>query len=184
MRAILILVALLPSPAFALVMCDDLWFTRNLVYHRAGYCFSGALGQAVFGNEGCRDEAVVLASADRALVVRLRALEAEWECRLRKGHDALDLPQIALRKRMTDLPVATGTESTCIGWQGPRLPLRTARDDIAPLTGAARPGDTLSFQFEDVDGWSFVEVDQNGVAAGAGWAKIEISETTCRVVAG
>ena len=47
------LLSLCVTPAFALDHCEEWWFTRNLVFDRAGYCFSSPLGQAVFDNSDC-----------------------------------------------------------------------------------------------------------------------------------
>ena len=151
MRWLLLVLLLIPAPVRALEICDDLWFTRNLLFSRAGYCFGSVLGQTVFGDT---------------------------------GQGFLAVPQMALRLSIVDIPIATGSESACIGWRGGRLPLRTERLTDALLTGAARDGDTLLFQFMDVDGWSFVEVYQNDIPAGAGWAKVTIDDKVCTALAG
>ena len=46
MKRLALLCALLASPAAASDVCDDLWFTRNLIMDRAGYCFGSVLGRA------------------------------------------------------------------------------------------------------------------------------------------
>jgi len=62
MRAFLaLLLAALAAPAAALEICDELWFTRNLIYDRAGYCFSSPLGRAVFDNSDCTGSALKIA---------------------------------------------------------------------------------------------------------------------------
>lgn len=184
MRWILSLGLLWPVQAFGLEICDDLWLTRNLIFDRAGYCFGSVLGKSIFDNEGCTPGAPALADGPQAMVNHIRKMEAEWECKVDTSQDFLAVPSIGLRVGLVDLPVATGFESSCFGWKGGRLPLRTERHEDGILTGAARDGDDLSFQFEDVDGWSFVQVSQNGIPAGAGWAKIELSEDTCSALAG
>ncbi len=184
MRAVLIVLALLPAPAAALEICDDLWFTRNLMFHRAGYCFGSELGKTVFGNEGCEQGGVELGPEARKLVDRILLMEKEFECDIDTGQDFLAVPVIEERKGIIDPPLATETESACVGWKGERLVLRTERSEDGLVSGAARPGDTLLFQFEDVDGWSFVEVQQNGIPAGLGWAQVEIGEDSCEMVAG
>lgn len=34
--------------------CESLWYDRNAIFARNGYCFGSARGQAAFSNEGCR----------------------------------------------------------------------------------------------------------------------------------
>ena len=184
MRWILLLGLVWPVQAWALEICDDLWLTRNLIFDRAGYCFGSVLGKSVFDNEGCTPGVPELAEADQALVNRIRNMETEWECDVDSSQEFLAVPSLGLRVGLVDLPIATGFESSCIGWKGGRLPLRVERDPDGLLSGAARDGDDLAFQFEDVDGWSFVEVLQNGVPAGAGWAKVALSEANCTALAG
>jgi hypothetical protein len=184
MRWFLVLLLLIPAPVRALEICDDLWFTRNLLFSRGGYCFNSVLGQAVFGNEGCQPGAIELGPMGKDLVARVRALEVEYDCNIDTGQDILEVPQIALRQSIVDIPLVTGSESSCIGWRGGRLPLHTERQADALLTGAARDGDTLLFQFRDVDGWSFVEVYQQDIPVGAGWAKVAIDDKVCTAVAG
>ena len=184
MRWILTFGLLWPVQAFGLEICDDLWLTRNLIFDRAGYCFGSVLGKSIFDNEGCTAGVPVLEDADQALVDRLREMEAEWECDVDTSQDFLAVPSLGLRVGLVDLPIATGFESSCLGWKGGRLPLRTERHEDGILTGAARDGDDLSFQFEDVDGWSFVAVSQNGIPAGGGWAKIELNQANCTALAG
>ena len=36
MRWLLLVLLLIPAPVRALEICDDLWFTRNLLFSRAG----------------------------------------------------------------------------------------------------------------------------------------------------
>jgi hypothetical protein len=65
--------------------CDSLWTRRNAIWHRHGYCFTGARGQQTFGNAGCsRDEAsarAVMSAADRSEIDALTAREKAMNCR-------------------------------------------------------------------------------------------------------
>ncbi len=69
----------------AAVSCDELWYRRNAIWHRYGYCFGSARGQAAFGNAGCsRDQSAAqaaMSAADRAEVDRLVAEERAQGCR-------------------------------------------------------------------------------------------------------
>jgi hypothetical protein len=76
----------LPAPkTTANDTCETLWHQRNAIWHRAGYCFKSARGQAAFGNAGCsRDEAAAqsaMSAADRARVAEFLARERALGCR-------------------------------------------------------------------------------------------------------
>ena len=75
----------LPIGAFAGETCEDLWFTRNLIMDRAGYCFGSALGQSLFDNGDCLGKSVVLDAASSRLVQELRAREAQFACTTWRG---------------------------------------------------------------------------------------------------
>ena len=64
------------------------------------------------------------------------------------------------------------------------MSLRSERFVDGAVIGAARSGDILLFQFEDVDGWSFVEVYQNDIPVGMGWAQIALEDLACDSFAG
>ncbi|NSY38259.1 caspase family protein [Leisingera sp. ANG59] len=65
--------------------CDALWFQRNSIFARRGYCFQSPRGQAAFSNAGCipgmRAGDVPLSAAERAEVTRLKAQEQLLGCR-------------------------------------------------------------------------------------------------------
>jgi len=184
MRWMILLCLIVPAPVAALEICDDLWFTRNLVFHRAGHCFGSVLGKAVFGDEGCNKDGGAPDKDALALIERVRGLEAEFNCDVDTTQDFLAVPVFEQRKDLIDLPFPSEIESACVGWKGGRLALRKAHKDGAELLGAVRDGDTLLFQYQDVGDWMFVEVQQNGIPAGMGWAKPEISKENCEMVAG
>lgn len=74
-----------PRPATAAQGCEELWTSRNAIWHRYGYCFTTARGKAAFGNAGCsRDEQsarAAMAPADRTTVDALQARERALGCR-------------------------------------------------------------------------------------------------------
>ncbi|MBV0910805.1 DUF4453 domain-containing protein [Anianabacter salinae] len=175
---------MVPGASLASDVCDDLWFTRNLILDRNGYCFESPLGQAVFDNEGCTEAEPVLGGDDQYLIAYATWREEELGCAVDTARTTLDVSQIELRRKVAELPLGTGTERACIGWRGGRVSLRAARDDISPLLGAIRTGDTILFRFDRIRGWSFVEVVQNGVGAGAGWAQITLLDESCEAVVG
>ncbi|MFV0298142.1 MAG: caspase family protein [Hyphomicrobiaceae bacterium] len=74
-----------PAPTAERESCADLWYRRNAIWHRHGYCFNSARGQATFGNAGCsRHQAgarAAMSKADVDLVDALTAKERELGCR-------------------------------------------------------------------------------------------------------
>lgn len=184
MRILLISLFFMPSASLALEYCDELWFTRNLVFHNGGHCFGSPLGKAVFGNEGCKEAGVELKAEEKAFIARVREQEAAESCKVDTKREALPVVMLEQRKGLVDLPFPTLYESACIGWLGDRVSLYTARDSQGEVAGGIRKGDTLLFQFEDVGDWSFVEVTQNGISASMGWAKVKFDEESCAMVAG
>ncbi|MGO9545825.1 MAG: YARHG domain-containing protein [Rhodomicrobium sp.] len=64
--------------------CGDLWFRRNAIYFRNGYCFKTGRGIRQFGNENCRftvEADVPMSRAERQEVLRIREMEREQGCR-------------------------------------------------------------------------------------------------------
>jgi hypothetical protein len=60
--------------------CDELWYERNAIMHRNGYCFGSARGLSTFGNDGCFTKSPVLNEAEKANVGALRATEKSLGC--------------------------------------------------------------------------------------------------------
>lgn len=58
--------------------CHDLWYARNLIYDRAGYCFQTAKAQSYFSNVGCTGG--LPSAAEMREVERLKALEQQFGC--------------------------------------------------------------------------------------------------------
>ena len=65
--------------------CDTLWYRRNAIFARNGYCFQGARGRAAFGNAGCRIGVsaadIPLSGTEKAEVNRLLTQERALGCR-------------------------------------------------------------------------------------------------------
>ena len=59
--------------------CDQLWYARNSLYARAGYCFKTQRGIAAFGTN-CRPPYGELAGADKARVQQIQAQERSLGC--------------------------------------------------------------------------------------------------------
>ena len=185
MRILALLLALVAHPALADV-CDDLWFTRNLVMDRAGYCFGSALGKAVYDNADCTGKQVTLGRADRQLVDTIREQETALGCRVDTGRRSLGLQDIAVRRRLVDLPVAEEYESGCIGWQEVTTPLFAGRDASGPIVGRVEPGDSLLYSHRSHEGWDYVIVTAPDTFTykSAGWLEFRTSPESCRGWAG
>ena len=76
MKFLVVALSLLASPALASNACHDLWFTRNAVIDRAGYCFGSPLGRAVFNNAGCTGKSVSLPPQAQRMVAQVKEMEA------------------------------------------------------------------------------------------------------------
>ena len=163
-------------------ICDELWFTRNLVFDHAGNCFQSPLGQAIFDNSDCMVTEAEPDPSEAGIVAVVREMEAAWACDVDTTRTSLRIPNIAARMRMIDLPVADGFERSCIGYRGPEIALHTGRHEDAPVSGVLRAGDDIQYRFIPVDGWTFVDLDRG---AEMGWAVIpEMPDLQCDGFAG
>ncbi|SMY06753.1 DUF4453 domain-containing protein [Flavimaricola marinus] len=186
MPHIAIWVALLLSaatPVWADAYCDELWLLRNQLFDRAGYCFSSPLGQAVFGNDDCTTTVPELDPSASRMVAEIRDFEAIENCRVDTTRTELDVPHLATRLALIDLPVWGLGESACLGWRGPPLILRSGRSDSAPMTGVIETGENILLMYADVDGWSFVPSPDGD--ARMGWVRLpRLDATSCDGLAG
>ena len=175
MKALLQLLALLASliavPALAEDACDDVWFTRNLHFDRAGYCFGSALGQAIFDNSNCVGQDITLDPRARDQVAKIRELEAYFGCNVDTSRTWIEIGDMAIRRQLYDLPIRDDFESGCLGWQGAPLPLRAGIGPGTPVIGRIEPGDYVLLSFMPVQGWSYVTIHTPDFAAlkSGGW---------------
>ena len=159
---------MVPFAARADAVCDDLWFTRNLVMDRGGYCFGSTLGQSVFGNEGCTGKTANVSARDARLVERIVAREAEASCRVDTSRPTLDMDDVPVRQRLMDLPVRDMADSLCLGWSGSETPLRAGRSETAVTLGAIATADVVRFAHGEEDGWQYVTVFNSDLSVKAG----------------
>jgi hypothetical protein len=64
--------------------CGDLWYERNEIYQRAGYCFKTARAISTFGNSGCQYHSEYdfpLTPRQRARIQSIVRLERDSGCR-------------------------------------------------------------------------------------------------------
>jgi hypothetical protein len=166
----------LPHVALSDEQCEDIWFTRNLVMDRAGYCFASPLGQAVFDNSDCTGMQVQLDPAATEVVARIRALESEYGCNVDTSKPRLTMLDLAFRRVLRDLPVrqmGDSSEWACLGWTGPTLPLYDGFTAPLHAIGEVTPGDYVSFGHQGPgQNWTYVSVHPPGFGGGfksAGW---------------
>ena len=169
MRFLVLIFALLAGTAHADRVCDELWFTRNLVFDRAGYCFGSPLGQQLFDNGDCTTSQPELHPMDAALVAEIKQSEAEWECDLDTSRTDHDFPDLSTWSMMQDLPVNGGYESACIGWQTAPRAVRNGHHGQAGRLGEVREGDGLFFQMLAKDGYEYVTVLRHDQPVLEGW---------------
>ena len=187
MKRLVLLLALLATPAMADDVCEDLWFTRNLIMDRAGYCFGSALGQAVFDNSDCIGKSVSVGAADQRLVNEIRAQEKVLECRVNTGRTRLGLADIETRRKLVNLPVRDEFESSCIHWLLDRAPLYAGHDEGTPIVGRVEPGDNIMWShISAVEGWDYVTITGPdwGAVKSAGWLPSPKDTSACRQWAG
>ena len=176
---------LLALPAAA-DQCDDLWFTRNQIMDRAGYCFGSTLGQAVFDNAGCLGKSVNLSPDQSALVTTIRQQEKLMECRVNTRGTYLELEDLGTRLRLWDLPVADEFESACIGFRAAPIDLRAGVAADAPVLHRVGQGSNLRYSHLPRAGWTYVVVtNAQWQFTGAGWMPIDtVKQPDCESWAG
>jgi len=71
-----------PAAAYdACGVCDRLWYRRNAIYARNGYCFKTRRARAVFGRR-CYPPYGRLSRWERRQVMRIRRRERALQCNL------------------------------------------------------------------------------------------------------
>jgi hypothetical protein len=63
--------------------CGDLWYRRNAIYARNGYCFKTDRALRVFGNENCRfyeERDIPMSRGEREEVEIIRSIEQQKGC--------------------------------------------------------------------------------------------------------
>ncbi len=60
--------------------CDDLWYHRNRIFHKNGYCFGSERGIATFGNDGCFTKSPELSSQESELIRLIKQGEKDLGC--------------------------------------------------------------------------------------------------------
>lgn len=181
----LVMSSLSAVPLWASDACDDLWFTRNAIMDRAGYCFGSSLGKAIFDNTGCTGKSVALDEQAKQAVRQVQRLEKRIGCQVNTSGQSLDLEDLHIRRQLWHLPLLDELESACLGWLGPATPLSAGHSSTAPQVGLISPGDTIVYTHIPVGSWSYVTThDANWRYKSAGWLDLSRVTEHCRQIAG
>lgn len=185
MKFLVCTLCMLGSPVLATDACHDLWFTRNALVDRAGYCFGSVLGQAVFDNNGCTGKSVTLSPQAQQTVHQIQALEARIGCRVNTGQTSLELDDLELRRRLWDLPVLDELAGACLGWLGASVGLRAGHRSDAPYVGQITSGNYVSYGHVPVGSWSYVTTSgPDWQVTSGGWLDMSAVQEQCRDYAG
>jgi hypothetical protein len=183
--------AIVAAPAFGQMVddyCNDYWFVRNQIFDKAGYCFSSPLGRASFDNSDCTGKDVRLSAADQALVARIKDIETRGGCHVDTSRTSLPIPLIWLRLQLTDLAARDEYSGYgCFGYKGPGVMLWAGHSESGVPISEVRPGDDLTYLYDTTTappGWTYVEVERDGVPVGLGWIHQPIPSGLCSSEAG
>lgn len=159
-------------PVLAGDACDDLWFSRNAIFHANGYCFASPLGKAIFGNTGCSEKPLNLSLYDQTKIAHIKEEEWRRECKVDTARTTLNIDAIKLRFLLITQPVSDRLESSCINYKGPDPILLFAGLSLNSLKiGQVEPGDNVNWKHYGESGWAFVTVYSNdyGYVKTVGW---------------
>ena len=186
--SIALILSLLAAPAGAEVWdygqqaCNQLWFMRNLIMDRAGYCFGSALGQALYDNAGCTGTDVRPGPAASRQVQKIQKLEQQIGCKVNTGQSRLDLPLMAQIRRLRDMPLPDNGGWACLGWKAAAVPLYDGYGAGAKAIGQIAPGDRVDFGFLPEGNRVAVVVSRGGKTL-LGWKDVGV-EASCTEEAG
>lgn len=138
--------------------CDQLWYLRNLIMDRAGYCFQSRLGVVIFDNAGCSGTEIQLSAAQQEQLDRLAGLESALSCKVDTDASSVNIWDADFLAALRDLPIADGTESSCLGWTGPRTPVFDGYSEGSRVIGFINPGDDVHSGFLAVGEWKPVTI--------------------------
>lgn len=184
---IILQITLLAPPAFAEEACDDLWYSRNFYFDKAGYCFGSALGKAVFDNANCKSKDVSFSDAIKLRISHIKQTEKMNECKVSsKKVRNLDIYNFDMRKKLADQPINHGYESSCFGYQGDaKVPLYSAMSEGSEIMGYVGTGDSVYSAHDEISKtkwWFATRTNEDGKIV-IGWTNQTIFDQ-CKAVAG
>ncbi|WP_198666058.1 DUF4453 domain-containing protein [Tropicimonas sp. IMCC34043] len=162
--------------------CQDLWYARNLIFDRAGFCFDSTLGKAIFDNSDCTTRTPEFSPEDSLRLARIEAIEDRGACAVNTATTLLDLPDLPLRKRIDPPPVLDPQVPGwgCVGWTGGAGTLHIGQSPNTLISGQVQAGDTITSRYLPEQGWSFLTVERPSTGQRfVGWSKLEVPDTLC-----
>lgn len=174
------------APVLASAVCEEAWFSRNLIFDRAGYCFGSNLGQALFNNADCTTNTPDITKNRARKVNQIKEFESELGCAIDTSASALRFfDETARLRALRDLPVMDRLGSGCIGYRGADIVLRNGHRPRADIIGRITAGDSIGFNHWSESGWDYVQIYQGPNTGAHGWADMsEVSEDSCTQWAG
>lgn len=142
---------LVPNCSFADLSCDELWFARNAMMDKAGYCFGSPLGKALFDNSDCTTTDPQLESAAQAMVQQITKNEAALSCVVDTQRKTLEDGAIGYIRQRIELDVQPPVpglwhaEESCMGY-GADVPVYAAPDQGARVIETMRQGGDIHFE--------------------------------------
>ena len=167
--------------------CQDLWFTRNQLFDRTGYCFKSPLGQAIFDNSDCVATPAALTQLADQKVEMILQMEKELSCQINTAQTQLTIPLMDYRMALENIPVISEYASGCMGWMGPPLTLQSGHRADAPVIGIVYPSDDIVWEYSiegAPDGWEFITVYRNSEQVALGWSGTPVNYDLCTGLAG
>ena len=192
MKSVASIITLLsPSAIFADPICDDLWFSRNFYFDRAGYCFSSVLGEEIFDNSDCSTDAPDLTVAEKSVISEIQEQEQFIGCNVDiLQRRELDMEHFNQRLTLDDQPLRSEFESACIGYLGEPLDLHSGRNDESTVTGQIEQGDSILLYHAtptaELNKQTFISgvVKNNNLSQAIGWTSKILREKDCAEIAG
>lgn len=165
--------------------CDDLWLARNTIFDLHGYCFGSTLGKSIFDNIDCNTVNPKLAPTVEKRIQQLWQRAKLLSCDTDQGRTTISVYNIEQRKRLIHQPIASETESACIGYKGLPFYLYNAPNEGALKIGLIEQGDDIGWFHDDENQWSFMTVlnKENGSTPISGWSR-EDAIPNCEASAG
>ncbi|MCF3972282.1 DUF4453 domain-containing protein [Paracoccus salsus] len=149
--------------------CRELWFMRNLIMDRAGYCFGSALGRALFDNRDCSGADIDPGPDQRRQVSKIQALESRIGCRVDTTATELGGVDMQGLRRLRDMPLPDNGGSACVSWRGKTVPLHDGYGPGSRVIGQLRPGDRVDFGFIGEGDWNVISVASGAEDGRLGW---------------
>lgn len=164
--------------------CESFWFSRNLIFHRAGYCFKSNLGRGIFGNDDCRAAGPNLSATDKQVIAGLKSAEQEWGCRVDTSRNRMTIPGAALLEKLERQPIPDSAESGCINYLDAPMALRAAPRRDAAVVGTIRRGANVTNGHFGVGGWTVYSATLADGRFLLGWTDVDVFTRRCEGFAG